>query len=99
LYYVFLNRYKNDNRFYKVAIQTFFDSDFDQSIYWDATDEPMTKKEEQLFKMVLPEDANFLVYHLGVQLVAEEPGSFYVLFYGLFYLLGYLGHVKGVHYY
>jgi len=57
LYYVFLNRYKNDNRFYKVAIQTFFDSDFDQSIYWDATDEPMTKKEEQLFKMVLPEDA------------------------------------------
>jgi hypothetical protein len=57
LYYVFLNRYKNDNRFYKVAIQTFFDSGFEQSIYWDATDEPMTKKEEQLFKMVLPEDA------------------------------------------
>jgi hypothetical protein len=57
LYYVFLKRYKDDNRFYKVAIQTFFDSDFDQSIYWDATDESMTKKEEQLFKMVLPEDA------------------------------------------
>ena len=57
LYYVFLNRYKSDNRFYKVAIQTFFDSDFNASIYWDATDEPMTKKEEQLFKMVLPEEA------------------------------------------
>jgi hypothetical protein len=57
LYYVFLNRYKSDNRFYKVAIQTFFDSDFNSSIYWDATDEPMTKKEEQLFKMVLPEEA------------------------------------------
>lgn len=57
LYYVFLKRYKDDNRFYKVAIQTFFDSDFDQSIYWDATDESMTRKEEQLFKMVLPEEA------------------------------------------
>ena len=57
LYYVFLNRYKSDNRFYKVAIQTFFDSDFDSSIYWDAVDDSMTKKEEQLFKMVLPEEA------------------------------------------
>ena len=57
LYYIFLKRYENNNKYYKVAIQTFFDSPFDSAVFWNAEDNTMTKNEEQLFKMVIPQDA------------------------------------------
>ena len=57
LYYVFLKRYQNDNRYYKVAIQTKFDDSFEDAIYWDSLDDSLNSKEEQLFKMVIPSDA------------------------------------------
>jgi hypothetical protein len=57
LYYIYLKKYENDNRFYRVALQTFFDSNFDSSIYWDSLDEPMNEKESYLFKMFLPKKA------------------------------------------
>lgn len=57
LYYVFLKRYENNNKYYKVAIQTFFDSPFESSVFWNAEDSTMSKNEEQLFKMVIPQEA------------------------------------------
>ena len=57
LYYVILPNVEQNSRFKKVAIQTFFDSDFDSSVYWDSADVTMSKEQEELFKYILGKDA------------------------------------------
>lgn len=57
LYYVILPNVDQNSRFKKVAIQTFFDSGFDNSVYWDTTDNTMSKEQEELFKYILGKNA------------------------------------------
>lgn len=58
LYYVIITNIDSKSRFKKIAIQTFFDGDFNNSrIYWDSFDNPMPKEQEELFESILGEEA------------------------------------------
>jgi hypothetical protein len=75
LYYVILSSVDDNSKFKKVAIQTFYDTGFENSVYWDSVDNSMNAEQEELFNLILGKNALDAIINSYKKLVQEHSKS------------------------
>lgn len=77
LYYVILSNVGSESKFKKVAIQTFYDTGFENSVYWDSLDNTMNAKQEELFNLILGKNALDAIINNYKKLVDENSKNIF----------------------
>jgi hypothetical protein len=77
LYYVILSNVDSKSKFKKVAIQTFYDTVFENSVYWDSLDNTMNAEQEELFNLILGKNALNAIINNYKKLVDENSKNLF----------------------